>query len=42
MARPDLHKLALRLRVVEMLKIHSLRRLMRQAPEFWRRLIRPN
>jgi len=41
-ARSDLHKLALRLKVVEMLKIHSLRRLMHRAPEFWRRLIGPN
>jgi len=41
-ARSDLHRAALRLKVVEMLKIHALQRLLRQAPEFWRRLIGPN
>ena len=42
MARPDLHKLALRLKVVEMLKVHALKRLLSQAPDLWRRLIGPN
>lgn len=42
MARIDLRKLALRLKVVEMLKIYAERRRMREAPALWRRLIRPN
>lgn len=42
MDHADLHRQALRLKVLEMLKLHSLGRLMRQAPQFWRRLIGPN
>ena len=42
MAKIDLHKLALRLRVTEMLKIHARRRLMAEAYVYWRRLIQPN
>ena len=40
--RVDLRKLALRLKVVEMLRIYAERRRMREAPAIWRRLIRPN
>ena len=42
MARVDLHKLALRMKILEMLKIHLSRRQMASAPVNWRRLIRPN
>lgn len=42
MANVDLHKLALRLKITEMIKIHAQRRLMAEAYEYWRRLIQPN
>jgi hypothetical protein len=42
MARIDLHKLALRMKIVEMLKIHLSRKRMATASIQWRRLIRPN
>ncbi|MFC1526620.1 hypothetical protein ACFL6X_07420 [Candidatus Latescibacterota bacterium] len=42
MARIDLQKLALRLKVVEMLKIHALRRQLAEAAALWRRLVHPN
>ena len=42
MARIDLRKLALRLKVVEMIRLHARRRLMAEASAFWRRLIGPN
>ena len=42
MSRIDLHKLALRMKIVEMLKIHLGRRRLESAPIRWRRLIRPN
>lgn len=42
MSRIDLHKLALRMKIVEMLKIHLGRRRLASAPIRWRRLIRPN
>ena len=42
MAKIDLHKLALRLKVIEMIKIHTRRRLMANAYAYWRRLIQPN
>ena len=42
MARSDQHKLALRLKVTAMLKIHARRRLIVEAHDHWRRLIRPN
>ena len=42
MVRVDLRKLALRLKVVEMLRIYAERRQVREAPALWRRLIRPN
>ena len=41
-ARVDLRKLALRLKVVEMLRIYAERRRKREAPALWRRLIHPN
>ncbi len=42
MSRIDLHKLALRMKIVEMLKIHLSRRRLARASVYWRRLIRPN
>jgi len=42
MSRIDLHKLALRMKIVEMLNIHLGRRRLASAPSRWRRLIRPN
>jgi hypothetical protein len=42
MAQIDLHKLALRLKVIEMIKIHARRRLLAEAYQYWRRLIQPN
>jgi hypothetical protein len=38
----DLHKLALQLKVTEMIKIHARRRLMAEAYEYWCRLIQTN
>ena len=38
----DLHKLALRLKVIEMLKVHAIQRQLREALSSWRRFIRPN
>ncbi len=42
MSELDLYKLALRLKVVEMIKIHARRRLMENAYSYWRRLIQNN
>ena len=42
MAKIDQHKLALQLKVAAVLKIHARRRLMAEAYDYWRRLIRPN
>ena len=42
MARIDLRKLALRLKILEMLKIYTRRRQLEGAPEHWRRTVRPN
>lgn len=42
MSRIDLRTLALRLKVIEMLRIYAERRKMAQAPAFWRRLVWPN
>ena len=42
MADVDLHKLALRLKVTEMLKIYCQRRRLAEAVTFWQRLILPN
>ena len=42
MSQIDLRKLALHLKIVEMLQIHLARRLLADAPIRWRRLIRPN
>jgi hypothetical protein len=42
MAEPDLGKLALRLKVVEMIRKHARRRLMENAYSYWRRLIQAN
>ena len=38
----DLRKLALRLKIVEMVAIYSERRKFREAATIWRRLICPN
>ena len=38
----DLYKLALQLKVTEMIKIHARRRLMTEAYEYWCRLIQTN
>lgn len=42
MERIDLHKFALRLKVVEMVKIYARQRLLLEAHAHWRRLICPN
>jgi hypothetical protein len=42
MTRIDLRKLALRLKVIEMLKQHTRQRLLQEASVYWRRLILPN
>ena len=38
----DLRKLTLRLKVVELIKLHISRRTLAEAAAYWRRLIRPN
>ena len=38
----DLRKLALRLKVVEMLKVYADRRRLREALSMWRQWIHPN
>jgi len=38
----DLYKLALQLKVTEMIKVHARRRLMAEAYEHWCRLIQTN
>lgn len=38
----DLHKLALRFKVLEMIKAYTCQRQLREAPAYWRRLICPN
>ena len=42
MAQIDLRKLALRLKITEMLAIHAKHRMMEEAHEYWRRMIQPN
>ncbi len=42
MARIDLHKFALRLKVAEMVKTYARQRMLREAHAYWRRLICPN
>ena len=42
MSNIDLHKLALRLKVTEMVKMHARRRLLAEAYQYWCRLIQPN
>jgi hypothetical protein len=42
LSRVDLRKLALRWKIVEMLRIHSERRKLAEAVRFWRRLVGPN
>ena len=42
MARIDLHKLALRLKVVELLKSHTQQRRLHEAHRLWRTLIQAN
>lgn len=38
----DLHKLALRLKIIEMIRNHANQRQLREASSSWRRLIQPN
>ncbi len=40
--KADLRKLALRLKIIEMLKIHTNQRQLHEAASCWRRLVRPN
>lgn len=40
--KADLRKLALRLKIIEMLRIHATQRQLQEAARCWRRLIRPN
>ena len=42
MTRIDLRKLALRLKVTEMIKFYTRQRLLQEAHIYWRRLILPN
>ncbi len=42
MSELDLHKIALQRKVVAMIRKHARRRLMENAYEYWRRLIRAN
>jgi len=42
MSEFDLHKVALRLKVVEIIRMHARQRLMKNAYEYWRRLIQAN
>ena len=42
MSKIDLRKLALRMKIVEMLKIYMSRRGLEDASSRWRRLIGPN
>jgi pentatricopeptide repeat protein len=42
MAKVDLHKFALRLKVAEMIRIYARRRMLEEASTCWRRLILPN
>ena len=42
MTHLDLHKLALRLKVVEMLRIYVAQRGMAESVALWRRLMDPN
>jgi hypothetical protein len=41
-SRVDLRKLALRLKIVEMLRIYTERRKLRDAATVWRRWVGPN
>ena len=40
--KTDLHQLALCLKIIEMLRIHTTQRQLREAPHRWRLFIRPN
>ena len=42
MAQIDLRKLALRLKVIEILEIYAYRRKIQEAQRYWRGLICPN
>lgn len=42
LAKIDLHKFALRLKVLEMLRTYAEDRMSREAGAYWRRLIAPN
>ena len=38
----DQHRQALRLKVIEMLRVHTTQRQLREAPGLWRLYIKPN
>ena len=42
MSKPDLHKLALRLKVIEMLRLYSERRQQQTPMALWQRWVCPN
>ena len=42
MLQIDLRKFALRLKVIEMIRIHARRRMLAEAGAYWRSLIGPN
>ncbi len=42
MAQIDLRKLALRMKLMEMIRIYAQRRMLQDASIYWRRLILPN
>lgn len=42
MSRVDLRKLALRLKILEMLRIHADRRRLMEAASLWRHMVQPN
>jgi len=42
MEHVDLRRLALRLKVIEMLHVQLRKKRLKEAPEYWRRLIRSN
>jgi hypothetical protein len=42
MGNVELHKQALQLKIIEMVKIHARRRQMAEAYEYWCRLIQAN
>ena len=42
MEQIDLHRLALRLKIMEILQSHLRKKRLQDAPDYWRRLIRAN